>query len=366
MKNDFTRIAAVMVAALLSFSLQAQLATWTFEPDPGTTAPATVAANATAADAEFGPGVGGISFFSGNGTGTEAYAGNTWNTAGIAADRYLDFTITADPGFCLDVASISFDLDRSGTGPQTFGVIIADNQDFLPNQFYGGSNNSTLASTSYESFSFSGAFSGNVIKVRIFAWDASAAGGTLRFDNVVIDGVVSPDTEPPVVSCTEFTETFTDCPVGLGANTPDGNWITIGATEGINNAVGGSYGSFLDLSNCVTDNCSDLADLEFTLNDSYTENVVPGCSIDIINEFIVRDPAGNIAADPIVFRGTIMFDGDPPVITCPANVTLECGLSTDPANTGMATATSGCGTPTNTFVDVFTPGCGLSGTITRT
>ena len=62
-------------------------------------------------------------------------------------------------------------------------------------------------------------------------------------------------------------------------------------------------------------------------------------------------------------------DSMAPSIVCPANLTIECGTSTAPAATGMATATDNCDTPsqiTVTFSDVVTPGTGRNATIART
>ena len=175
------------------------------------------------------------------------------------------------------------------------------------------------------------------------------------------------DAEAPTVTCAEFAMTYDDCPDGLGSNTPNGMWTPIGPTGGINNAVGGSYSLFLDLTTCVTDNCTDIEDMEYTLLASYSENVIPGCSIDLINEWQIRDASGNISPDVVTFRGTIAFTGTtPPVIVCPANIGVECGESLDPMDTGMATATSDCGDPDITFVDVLAPACGTTGIITRT
>ncbi|MEK6676918.1 MAG: hypothetical protein AABZ47_14855, partial [Planctomycetota bacterium] len=57
-----------------------------------------------------------------------------------------------------------------------------------------------------------------------------------------------------------------------------------------------------------------------------------------------------------------------PVITCPANLTVQCGQSTAPVATGSATATDLCDTSvTPTFVDQNSlGGCGGTGTIART
>jgi len=61
-----------------------------------------------------------------------------------------------------------------------------------------------------------------------------------------------------------------------------------------------------------------------------------------------------------------VIDTTSPTITCPANVTLECGDDTSPANTGTATGSDGCGTVAFTFSDVSVSGCGNTEVITRT
>jgi len=63
-----------------------------------------------------------------------------------------------------------------------------------------------------------------------------------------------------------------------------------------------------------------------------------------------------------------VVDTHDPVISCPGNITVQCGESTDPATTGTATATDNCDTnPTVTYSDVETAGsCPQEKTITRT
>ncbi|MFK8057094.1 MAG: hypothetical protein AB8F78_13305, partial [Saprospiraceae bacterium] len=173
------------------------------------------------------------------------------------------------------------------------------------------------------------------------------------------------DNTAPVVACTEFTETFNRCPDAVFPNTPSGNWQPVPANGMLLTAVGGSSVATLDLTTCITDNCSAVGDLEVRLTRSFEENRVPGCSVDILNEYEVRDACENLALNVFLYRGTLQFDGPPPVIVAPADVTVECGNPTDPTATGIATATSTCGTPTITFIDITVPGCGLTETITR-
>jgi hypothetical protein len=64
----------------------------------------------------------------------------------------------------------------------------------------------------------------------------------------------------------------------------------------------------------------------------------------------------------------VVIDNLAPTITCPANVTIECTVSTLPASTGTASATDNCDTsPTITSTDVTTAGdCPQSYSIVRT
>jgi hypothetical protein len=81
------------------------------------------------------------------------------------------------------------------------------------------------------------------------------------------------------------------------------------------------------------------------------------------------DETGQPVDPCLVPSPTILIDGTDPVIACPPDVTVECHASTDPSNTGTATATDNLDdNPVVTYSD--TPdlsGCGAyTGTITRT
>ncbi|MGB3546866.1 MAG: hypothetical protein WBA17_07815, partial [Saprospiraceae bacterium] len=122
------------------------------------------------------------------------------------------------------------------------------------------------------------------------------------------------DTEAPVVTCPEFTNTFEGCPGPLGPNTPNGVWSTLPASGMLNSTVGGSFTTTIDLSTCVTDNCSDLDEIEFTLGRSFEENRMGG-SVDLVNVIIFRDAALNESPDSVFLRVTIQ-DTEAPFIVC--------------------------------------------------
>jgi len=61
-----------------------------------------------------------------------------------------------------------------------------------------------------------------------------------------------------------------------------------------------------------------------------------------------------------------VVDTTPPVITCPPNVTLECPADTSVEANGSATAGDTCGSVAIANSDLWQPGCGNTGILTRT
>jgi hypothetical protein len=89
-------------------------------------------------------------------------------------------------------------------------------------------------------------------------------------------------------------------------------------------------------------------------------------SIDLHLQMIVHSTTDGLLLGPASVT-TLLDVRDLPIeIECPEDVTVECGGSTDPTQTGQATGSSPCGPVTITFSDSSVSGCGLSETITRT
>ncbi|HKI69858.1 MAG TPA: hypothetical protein VKA67_09740, partial [Verrucomicrobiae bacterium] len=114
----------VTATTLATFSSFADtIAQWTFETDVQT--PASVDPNVTHSD--FVLSSGSVVFHSGNApTAVTGISGTGW-TASSPNDsdaKWWEFTITANSGYVLDLASLTFDDRASGTGAADWSVAI--------------------------------------------------------------------------------------------------------------------------------------------------------------------------------------------------------------------------------------------------
>jgi hypothetical protein len=364
----FQRSFLVLFFLAATLQLSAQLATWDFEGE--TTTASSMATDVTANNAAFGSGLGSINFFTGNGGG-DAYSANNWTTSGsIDTDDYLEVSISTDDCNLLEIRGFDFDERRSGTGP---GNVFVEVDFTLADGTTGSSgvaSGSIPDNSSWRSQSFVFTLNCTAATFRIYGYNAEGSTGTWRFDNIAIQGTVAFEDTPPTVTCTEFSETYTSiCPNFLGPNTiTTPTWILIGADGEIGSTAGGTFNQTIDLSGCIIDNDTDLADIEYSTIDSYEENR-GDCSITIVNEYAFRDACGNVADETVLVKFVFEDPGVDPDITCPADATVECGMSTDPADTGEATADDDCpANPVVAFSDSFmADGCGSgTGIIART
>jgi len=131
---------------------------------------------------------------------------------------------------------------------------------------------------------------------------------------------------------------------GSGSTDPDGDPLTYSWST---NCPGGTFDT------------STIAQPTLTINPS--ANCAFICQVSLT----VTDNKGISDSDSVTVT---IRDTTSPVITCPADTTIECDDPSAPANTGVATATDSCNpTPTVTYADAASPGsCPQASTILRT
>lgn len=146
---------------------------------------------ATASNAAFGSGVSGITYYTGNPSSGEAYAAESWTTStAVNSNDYFEVCVNAvSPYVFLKNKSVTyvFDYRRSNTGPTSAEIRVSTNN-FTT---YSLVTTVALTTTSFKTITpVSYTFPNNSTSVcfRAYAYNAGAAGGTLRFDNVKISG----------------------------------------------------------------------------------------------------------------------------------------------------------------------------------
>ena len=111
----------------------------------------------------------------------------------------------------------------------------------------------------------------------------------------------------------------------------------------------------------ATDNCNPSPIVTF--NDATLEGDCPNL-LTITRTWTASDGCGNTSS---CIQIIILTDNEPPSITCPPDITLQCGDSTDPDNTGEPTASDDCTAPVVDFSDeTSSAGCPGEFSITRT
>lgn len=173
-------------------------------------------------------------------------------------------------------------------------------------------------------------------KTIIRTWAATdACGNTTSAEQTI----TVQDTTPPVIDNSGIENIDIQCGI-----TPDGTLETW-----LSNNAGAT----------ATDNCGNV-----TWSNDYSANTDVDCANGAITViFTATDDCGNTS--PITATYSII-DKLKPVLTIPADVSIECTEDTTPSNTGTATATDDCAAPNVSFSDSEIEACGNTKTITRT
>ena len=108
----------------------------------------------------------------------------------------------------------------------------------------------------------------------------------------------------------------------------------------------------------ATDNCAAAGNITITFTDVSTQDADPAnaghYNYTITRTWRAADPSGNFTT---CIQVITVQDVTAPVITCPADITIDCEDDSTPTGTGTATATDNCaaaGNITITFTDVST------------
>ena len=127
---------------------------------------------------------------------TSSFNSNAWPTATVQdLNSYVEVTVVATAGYQMNIASISFDILRSASGP-VFGRISMDDgtgtfshsTDFTPTE------SSQTITWDFADYTVQ---SGYIVRFRIYGWQASSGTGTLRMNNVSLLGAVTQTTNNP-------------------------------------------------------------------------------------------------------------------------------------------------------------------------
>jgi len=196
---SFTLIAIAFTS--LSSSQAAILALYTFDSIAFNASPSSdTDPNSVASDIAAGTGVAMVSSGTGNPfpSGAMQQATATSEATAVSGNDYYQFTLTANVGFLADLTSLTLDLQRNASNSPTTMFIRSSVDSFGSTLLLD--NTLPTAPTAFETVTLNlsaPSFQGlSAITFRLYAFGASSATSSLRFDNVTLNGTVSAIPEP--------------------------------------------------------------------------------------------------------------------------------------------------------------------------
>jgi autotransporter-associated beta strand protein len=162
------------------------------------------------------------------GTGAnDRYNANSWDTSSLDPSAYFTWTLAPDDGFSIDLLRLSGAWQRSGSGATQY-QLRSSLDGFTSSIVAGaitGSGSSATFNLDLSSTLFDNITAG--IEFRLYAWGASASGGTFSINDFSFFGEVNPIVVVPNVGNYWDTNGAT---AGVGGS---GNWTTSGTTWNI-------------------------------------------------------------------------------------------------------------------------------------
>jgi len=212
-KSTVTHLKMRVLILMLIVSLNASAQLWT-NPITGTN-PNT--ANPYTTGQSFDPNITVSGIGRGTGvTGTNAndrYNASSWNSAAIDLNDYFSFTITPTSGCPIDFTNFIYTGQASGTGPTSFA--LRSSLDSYASNI--GTPTSTGATISLTAPTYQGVAS--AITFRLYAWGASASGGTFSINDFTFNGS-TPCAGTTITTGTVATTPFTvTCPTTTSTGT---------------------------------------------------------------------------------------------------------------------------------------------------
>ncbi|RZJ73313.1 choice-of-anchor D domain-containing protein [Flavobacterium sp.] len=117
-------------------------------------------------------------------TANDRYNTSGWNGAAINVARYFTFTLTPNSGSRINFVSFAYNGQASGTGPTSFAVRSSlDGYATNIGTAAVTGTNISLAAAAYQNIT-------SAITFRVYAWGASAAGGTFSINDFIFNGTV--------------------------------------------------------------------------------------------------------------------------------------------------------------------------------
>lgn len=269
--------------------------------------------------------------------------------SGFDSTDYFDFTVTPASGSPLNLSSLVFDAQRSGTGPNQLEI-----RSSLDNYTSAIANLTLATSGSFVNSSANLSGLTNItdpLNLRIYGYGATGSTGTLRLDNVQLNGNGGVITPPPFVSIFDIQGTGNASPlvgqtvktqgvvVGsfLGADQLGGFFIQ--DNTGVNNPTnsGASNGIFVSAPSLTSLDIGTLVEAVGSVAESFGRTQINLADpLNILGSGISVDPTSvtlPVASSDYLERYEGMSVVFPQTLTVTNNFTLgrfgEVGLSAD-------------------------------------